>query len=232
MASDTTTLKIAPRDTEGSRANRRMRRSGRVPGVLYGGGEDPISFSVDDRELRHALKQGGAVVELSLDGSTSNAVLKEFQRDPVRGDMWHVDFVRVRMDVAIQTQIVLELTGADDAPGMSEGGVLEQITRELNIEALPGDIPDVITHDVSKLEINDTVHLSDVAAPSGVTFLDDAETVIASVLVPRLEVEPEDAVETETEVIGEGDGDAAEGDASEGDGESGDGGDAGSGDSE
>ena len=237
MASDTTTLKIAPRDTEGSRSNRRMRRTGRVPGVLYGGGEDPISFSVDDRELRHALKQGGAVVELSLDGSTSNAVLKDFQRDPVRGDMWHVDFVRVRMDVAIQTQIVLELTGADEAPGISEGGVLEQTTRELNIEALPGDIPDVVTHDVSALQINDTVHLSDVTAPSGVTFLDDPETVVASVLVPRLEVEPEDAVETETEVIGEGDGDAAEGDASEGDGESGggdsgDGGDAGSGDSE
>lgn len=207
MASDTTTLQIAPRDIDGSRANRRMRRTGRVPGVLYGGGEDPISFSVDDRELRHALKQGGAVVELSLDGTTSNAVLKDFQRDPVRGDMWHVDFVRVRMDVAIQTQIVLELVGADDAPGMSEGGVLEQSTRELNIEALPGEIPDVIEHDVSGLNVNDTVHLSDVKAPSGVTFLDDPETVVASVLLPRLEVET-DAVETETEVVGEGEGEA------------------------
>jgi large subunit ribosomal protein L25 len=233
MASDTTTLTIVPRDIEGSRANRRLRRSGRVPGVLYGGGDEPVSFSVDDRELRHALKQSGAVVELSLDGETANAVLKDFQRDPVRGDMWHVDFVRVRMDVAIQTQVVLELTGADDAPGMAEGGVLEQATRELNIEALPGDIPESIEHDVSGLEINDTVHLSDVTAPAGVTFLDDPETVVASVIVPRLEVETPDEVETETEVVGEGEeGAEAEGDAGgEGSGDSGDG-DSASGDSE
>ena len=215
MASDTTTLNIAPRDTEGSRANRRLRRSGRVPGVLYGGGDEPVSFSVDDRELRHALKQSGAVVELSLDGATSNAVLKDFQRDPVRGDMWHVDFVRVRMDVAIQTQIVLELLGADDAPGMAEGGVLEQATRELTIEALPGEIPESITHDVSGLQINDTVHLSDVTAPAGVTFLDDPETVVASVILPRLEVETDDAVETETEVVGEGEGEALAADGSD-----------------
>ena len=235
MASDTTTLNIAPRETEGSRSNRRMRRAGRVPGVLYGGDQEPLSFSVDDRELRHALRQGGAVVELSLEGQTSNAVLKDFQRDPVRGDMWHVDFVRVRMDVAIQTQVVLELTGADEAPGTSEGGVLEQATRELNIEALPGDIPDVIEHDVSSLEINDTVHLSDVAAPKGVTFLDDPETVVASVIVPRLEVETPDEVETETELVGEGEeGAEAEGEAEgEASGESGDGdGDSASGDSE
>lgn len=208
MASDTTTLNIAPRDVEGSRANRRMRRAGRVPGVLYGGGEEPVSFSVDDRELRHALRQSGAVVELSLDGKTSNAVLKDFQRDPVRGDMWHVDFVRVRMDVAIQTQVVLELVGADDAPGTSEGGVLEQATRELNIEALPGDIPESIQFDASNLEINATVHLSDITAPDGVTFLDDPETVIASITLPRLEVESDDGVETETEVVGEGEGEA------------------------
>ena len=223
MASDTTTLNIAPRDIEGSRANRRMRRSGRVPGVLYGGGEEPLSFSVDDRELRHALRQAGAVVELSLDGQTSNAVLKDFQRDPVRGDMWHVDFVRVRMDVAIQTQIVLELVGAEDAPGTSEGGVLEQATRELNIEALPGEIPESIQFDASSLQVNDTVHLSDVTAPSGVTFLDDPETVVASITLPRLEVETDDGVETETEVVGEGEGEAlaAEGSDAEGQPETG-----------
>jgi len=222
MASDTTTLNIAPRDIEGSRANRRMRRAGRVPGVLYGGGEEPLAFSVDDRELRHALRQSGAVVELALDGQTSNAVLKEFQRDPVRGDMWHVDFVRVRMDVAIQTQVVLELLGADDAPGTSEGGVLEQATRELHIEALPGDIPETIQFDASNLEINATVHLSDITAPEGVTFLDDPETVIASITLPRLEVETDD-VETETEVIGEGEGEAmaAEGSDAEGQPETG-----------
>src|SRR3712207_4409756 len=152
MASDTTTLNIVPREIEGSRANRRMRRSGRVPGVLYGGDGEPVAVSVDDRELRHALRASGAVIELSRDGNTSPAVLKDFQRDPVRGDMWHVDFVRVRMDVAIQTPVVLELVGSDEAPGTSEGGVLEQATRELHIEALPGDIPESIQFDASNLE--------------------------------------------------------------------------------
>ena len=205
---DTTTLNIAPRDIEGSRANRRMRRSGRVPGVLYGGEGEPLAFSVDDRELRHALRAAGAVVELNLDGQTSTAVLKDSQRDPVRGDMWHVDFVRVRMDVAIQTPVVLELVGVEDAPGSIEGGVLEQATREITIEALPGDIPETIQHDVSNLELNATVHLSDVTAPSGITFVDDPQTVIASMTLPRLEVETPDEVETETEVVGEGEGEA------------------------
>ena len=218
MPADTTTLNIATREIEGSRANRRLRRSGRVPGVLYGGDGEPVPFSVDDRELRHALRASGAVIELCLDGNTSPAVLKDSQRDPVRGDMWHVDFVRVRMDVAIQTPVVLELVGAEDSPGATEGGVLAQETRELTIEALPGDIPETIQHDVSGMALNDTLHLSDVTAPSGITFVDDPETVIASMSLPRLEVETPDEVETETEVVGEGEGEAlaAEGAEAEG----------------
>ena len=216
---DTTTLNIAPREIEGSRSNRRLRRSGRVPGVLYGGDGEPVSFSVDDRELRHALRASGAVIELNLDGEKSTAVLKDSQRHPIRGDMWHVDFVRVRMDVAIQTPVVLELIGAEAAPGSVEGGVLEQATRELTIEALPGDIPESVEHDVSKMELNDTLHLSDLTAPSGITFVDDPDTVIASMTLPRLEVETPDEVETETELVGEGE-EPAEGEAAaEGEGE-------------
>jgi len=208
MASnDTTQLSITPRDLEGSRANRRLRRDGRVPGILYGGDGEPVPFSVDSRELRHALNAAGAVVELSLDGKTSPAVLKEYQRHPVRGDMMHVDFVRVRMDVAIQTTVVLELVGAEDAPGTSEGGVLEQTLRELSIEALPGDVPESIQHDASTLESGATVHVSDIKAPSGVTILDDPEAVVATITLPRLEVETEEP-ETETEVVGEGEGEA------------------------
>src|SRR5215213_2737777 len=157
MAKDTTTLEVVARATEGSRANRRLRRSGRVPAVIYGGGADCLPISVDARELRHALHAAGAVIELSLDGETTNAVLKDAQTDPVRGDTWHIDFLRVRMDVAIQSTVTLELTGVEDAPGHSEGGVLEQQLRELQIEALPGDIPENITHDVSAMELNDTL---------------------------------------------------------------------------
>ena len=207
MAKDATTLEVTRREIEGSRANRRLRRSGRIPAVIYGGGDECVAISIDARELRHALQASGAVIELSLDGATTNAVLKDAQWDPVRGDTWHVDFLRVRMDVAIQSTVTLELTGVEEAPGHTEGGVLEQQLRELTIEALPGDIPENVTHDVSKLELNDTVHVSDLTAPSGVTILDDAESVVASMILPRLEVE-EPEVETETEVVGEGEGEA------------------------
>src|SRR3712207_1043454 len=120
----------------------------------------------------------------------------------------HIDFVRVRMDVAIQSVVTLELVGAEDAPGTSEGGVLEQQLRELNVEALPGDIPESVQHDASGLEINATVTVADLTAPSGVTILDDPELVVASITLPRLEVETTDEVETETEVVGEGEGEA------------------------
>jgi large subunit ribosomal protein L25 len=208
MASESTRLNVQPREIEGSRANRRLRRTGRVPAVIYGGDSEPTPVSVDARELRHALQASGAVLELELDGSTQNAMLKDAQTDPVRGDVWHLDFLRVRMDVAIQTTVVLELTGVDEAPGIVEGGVLEQQTRELNIEALPGDVPEVIEHDASGMELNGTLHLSEIAAPKGVTFLDDPEeTVVASITLPRLEVEDTE-VETETAVVGEGEGEA------------------------
>jgi large subunit ribosomal protein L25 len=221
MASDTTTrLDALPRDIEGSRANRRLRREGRVPAVLYGGEGEPVHFSVDARELRHALHGAGAVIELAMEGQTATAVVKDRQVDPVRGDAWHVDFVRVRMDVAIQTTVTLELVGVEDAPGTSEGGVLEQQLRELSIEALPGDVPEAVQHDASTLESGATVTVADLTAPSGVTILDDPEAVVASITLPRLEVEPEDAVETETEVVGEGEGDQPEG-ATEGDADAG-----------
>ncbi|MDQ5808888.1 MAG: 50S ribosomal protein L25 [Actinomycetota bacterium] len=222
MANGSTTLNVTARETEGSRSNRRLRREGRIPAVIYGGGVDPQPISVDARELRHALHAAGAVIELSLDGETTNAVLKDAQADPVRGDTWHVDFLRVRMDVAIQSTVTLELTGAEDAPGTSEGGVLEQQLRELTIEALPGDIPENVSYDVSGLELNGTVHVSDLTAPDGVTILDDPELVVGSITLPRLEVETED-VETETEVVGEGEGEAlaAEGSDAEGQPETG-----------
>ena len=223
--SDSTQLAISTSDLEGSRANRRLRRSGRVPGILYGGEGEPVPFSVDQRELRIALNSSGAVVELGLDGEKTPAVLKEFQRHPVRGDMMHVDFVRVRMDVAIQTPVVLELLGVEDAPGTTEGGVLEQTLRELTVEALPAEVPESVQFDASNLELGATVHVSDLTPPPGATIINDPEEVVASITLPRLEVE-EPEVETETELVGEGE-EGAEGEAAEGaEGEAAEGGDA------
>jgi large subunit ribosomal protein L25 len=226
MASQSTKLSISARDVSNSRATRRLRRAGQVPGVLYGGGADAVPFAVDERELRHALAAQGAVVELQLDGEATSAVLKDAQRHPVRGETLHVDFLRVRLDVAIHAVVALELRGGEDAPGAKEGGVLEHVTREVNIEALPTDIPERLELDVSGMQINDTILLSAVVAPSGVTILDDLEeTVVATLTPPRLQAEldalEEGAIEEETGVVGEGEA-APEADAeaapAEGDG--------------
>jgi large subunit ribosomal protein L25 len=203
MASQTTKLSISPREPEGSRATRRLRRSGRVPGILYGGGAEPLSFSADARELRHALAATGAVLEVSDGGSATPAILKSAQYHPVRGETMHVDLLRVDLNVAIAAVVPLELTGGEDAPGAKEGGVLEQITRELNIEALPNAIPEAIVHDVSGMQINDTITLADVTVPEGVTLLDDPEeTVVATLTPPRIATD-EDDIEEETERVGE-----------------------------
>jgi large subunit ribosomal protein L25 len=203
MASQSTKLSISPRDPEGSRATRRLRRSGRVPGILYGGDGEPLTFSVDARELRHALAARGAVLEVLDEGDAIPAILKSAQYHPVRGETMHVDLLRVNLSVAIAAVVPLELVGGEDAPGAKEGGVLEQITRELNIEALPTEIPESITYDVSGMEINDTVTLSQVTVPAGITLLDDPEeTVVATLTPPRLETET-DELEEETERVGE-----------------------------
>jgi large subunit ribosomal protein L25 len=206
MAQTTTKLEVKSRDAAGSRAARRLRRSGRVPGVLYGGGGDSVGFDADARELRLALAASGAVLDLSLDGGkTTPVVLKEAQRHPVRGETVHIDLLRVRLDEAIHALVPLELTGVDDAPGVKEGGVLEQITRELNVEALPTAIPESIQHDVGEMEIGDTIMLTAVGVPGELTLLDDAEeTVVATLSPPKLQAEAAEEIEAETELVGEG----------------------------
>jgi large subunit ribosomal protein L25 len=209
MASTTTKLSVNSRGAAGSRAARRMRRAGRVLGVIYGGGQDPVGFDADARELRHALARSGAVMDLSVDGGKATpVVLKEAQRHPVRGETMHVDLLRVRLDVVISAVVPVELLGGDEAPGVKEGGVLEQITRELNVEALPTAIPESIEYEIGEMQIGDTIMLSAIAAPEGVTLTDDPEeTVIATLSPPKLQAEVEEEIESETEVVGEGEGD-------------------------
>jgi len=224
MATTTTTkLNVNSRGSEGSRAARRLRRSGRVPGVLYGVGGEPVGFDADARELRVALAGTGAVLDLSVDGKKATpVVLKEAQRDPVRGETIHVDLLRVRLDEAIHAVVPLELVGVDDAPGVKQGGILEQITRELNVEALPTAIPESIVYEVGEMEIGETILLEAIAVPEGVALLDDLEeTVIATLSPPRLQAETAEEIEAETELVGES---GAKGEGSEGEGSEGSGG--------
>jgi large subunit ribosomal protein L25 len=215
MAGTTTKLNVNSRDAAGSRAVRRLRRSGRVPGVLYGGGGESLGFDADARELRLALAGSGAVLDLSIDGSKPTpVVLKEAQRHPVRGETIHVDLLRVNLNEAIHAVVPVELTGVEEAPGVKEGGVLEQITRELNVEALPTAIPESIVHDVGEMQIGETIVLAAVQAPEGVTLLDDLEeTVIATLSPPRLQSEVSEDIEAETEVVGEDGAQAQAGEA-------------------
>jgi large subunit ribosomal protein L25 len=202
-------LVVEERPERGSRATRRLRRDGYVPGVVYGGTDDCISFKVNARVLRAALHDGSALIDLQIGGSEARPVIvKDQQRHPVRGQIVHIDLLQVRLDEKIHSTVAVELAGVDDAPGVKEGGVLEQANRELNIEALPTDIPERIVVDVSGMEVNAVMHLSEIAAPSGVTFLDDPdETIIATITVPSQVVEPE--IEEETALVGEEGAEAA-----------------------
>jgi large subunit ribosomal protein L25 len=207
MAQDRATLKVSQRDTFGSRATRRLRREGLVPGVVYGQGGDARPFQVSARELRVLLSEGHTLLDLELDGSQAvPVVIKEQQHHPVRGDVLHLDFLEVRLDEEIEAEVPIELEGADQAPGVREGGVLEHVTREITVEALPTEIPEQITVDVSEMDINDTINLASVAVPSGVKFMADEpeEITIATLSPPRVEEEPEPELEEETELVGEG----------------------------
>jgi len=214
MASSRSTLKAAPRDDFGSRSSRRMRREGLVPGVVYSGGSEAVPFQVAERDVRNVLSEGAALFDLEIDGSKAvPVVIKDEQHHPVRGSIQHLDLMQVNLKEAIQAEVTIELEGVEDAPGVKGGGVLEHVTREITVEALPAEIPDRIVVDVSTLEINDTLSLAAVTAPEGVTFVAEEleEITIVTVSPPRVE-EAAPEVEEDPELVGEGEGEAAEGD--------------------
>ena len=220
MASARSTLKVAPRAEFGSRTSRRMRREGLVPGVVYSGGSEAKHFQVAEREVRSVISEGAALFDLEIDGGKAvPVVVKDQQLHPVRGSLQHIDLQEVKLDEAIQAEVTIELEGAETAPGVKGGGVLEHVTREITVEALPTEIPDSLTADVSAMEINDTFSLAQISAPEGVTFVaDDLEEVTIVTLSPPRVEEAAPEVEEETELVGEGD---SEGDDA-GDGDSGD----------
>ncbi|MGH3083739.1 MAG: 50S ribosomal protein L25 [Gaiellaceae bacterium] len=221
MAGERVKLEVQQREKRGSADARRLRREGLIPGVLYGRGKAPHPFSVHERELRRALTGPAglhAILDVVLDGQkTSHAsILKDYQQDIISGRLAHLDLQEVRLDEPIEAQVVIELVG--EAAGSIEGGVLSQVTREINVEALPLEVPERIEVDVSSMQMGDTLRLADVAVQEGVTFLDDPEeTVIATVTVPTqiIEPEPEEEELEEGEELVEGE-EAPEGAAEEG----------------
>jgi large subunit ribosomal protein L25 len=228
MAGERTKLVVANREALGSAESRRLRKQGIVPGVLYGTGE-PVAISVEERELRRALTGAGglhAILDVEIDGKGSShaSILKEYQVDPVRGGVTHVDLQEVRLDQAITASVQVQLHGGEDAPGVREGGVLSQPLREVNVEALPLEVPEHIELDVSGMEIGGTIRIGELTAPDGVTILGDPEMVVATITAPTKEVVPEPTEEELAALEAEGEegaeGEEAEGEAAEGAAES------------
>jgi large subunit ribosomal protein L25 len=215
MAGERIRLEVKPRDDAGSAVARRLRAGGMIPGVLYGGGKKAHPFAVEERELRRVLTgEHGlhAILDVVFDGQKTahHAVLKDYQLDPVRPKLLHVDLHEVRLDQVIQTQVAVEPVG--ESPGVKEGGALTLVLREVNVEALPMEVPDRLELDISGMAIGDSLRVSDISAPEGVQLLDDPESVVVTVTPPTKVEEPE-VEEEEEELEGE---EALEGEAEEG----------------
>ncbi|NUR74841.1 MAG: 50S ribosomal protein L25 [Thermoleophilia bacterium] len=227
MAGERVKLMVQNRAVLGSAESRRLRRQGMIPGVHYGR-ERPVAITIAERSLRAALTTSGglnAVLDVVVEGGKAHSsVLKEYQQHPVKGHIIHVDLQEVRLDQPIHATVPLHLHGEPE--GAKEGGVLSQVTNELNVEALPMEVPEHLEVDVSQLQIGDSLRLSSLRVPEGVKLLDDLEeTVLATVTAPMREEEPEPVEGEEVEgEVPEGEAGAeeaaAEGEADAGTGES------------
>jgi large subunit ribosomal protein L25 len=208
MAGERVKLQVQARESRGSAASRRLRSTGLIPGVLYGNGGKAEAFAIEERALRRALTGDHglhAILDVVLEGQqrAHHAVLKDYHLDPTRSRLLHIDLHEVRLDQAIHAQVVVELVGEPE--GAKEGGVLSQVAREVNVEALPMEVPERLELDVSAMVIGDTLRVSDLRAPEAVKLLDEEETVLAT-LTPPTKVElPEELVEEEeaAEIEGE-----------------------------
>jgi large subunit ribosomal protein L25 len=228
MAGERIQLDVKPREDTGSAVSRRLRANGMIPGVLYGAGKNAHPFAVEERELRRVLTGDHglhAILDVVFDGQKTphHAVLKEYQLDPTRPRLLHIDLHEVRLDQLIQTQVAVEAFG--ESPGVKEGGALTLVLREINVEALPMEVPDRLELDISGMTIGDSLRVADVIVPEGVKILDDPEAVVATVQPPTKveepEIEEEEGLEGEEGVEGEAEGEegapTAEGET-EGDG--------------
>jgi large subunit ribosomal protein L25 len=217
---DKVTLVVQPRDTTGSRAARRLRGDGLIPGVLYGHGKQATLFAVDPHELRLALTTPAgrhAVLDVTIEGHkrAHKAIVKDMQLDHVRPAITHLDLQEIRLDETIETTVAIRFEG--EAKGVKSGGMLDESTREVNIRGLVTAIPEHLVLDISELDINDTAKVGDLAIPEGIEILDDAEEVLCSILPPRkaeVGIEGEEAVEaeagaTEPEIVGKGEAEEA-----------------------
>src|SRR5689334_16330814 len=220
MASQSIQMTAQPRPELGSRANKRLRDRGLVPGVIYGHKEAVVPVTLNKKELVGHLNHGAHVFDLAVDGKSEKVLVKEVQYDHLGAEPIHIDFARVSLDEKVEVTVPLELKG--EPKGEEEGGVLQQIVAELEVECLVTDIPDVIRHNVSEMKLDDVLHIKDLKFPAGVVSKQDPDLIVAMVkAIEEEEAAPAaEAAEgaAEPEVIGRKpeEGEAAEGTAGEG----------------
>ena len=223
------TLRAEPRTSTGKGSARQARMKGRVPAILYGRGMDPTPLAVDSKQISHALHtEAGANVLVNLEiegGRRFLTMVREVQRHPVRGTLLHVDFVNTDRDVKTHADVAIHITG--ESQGVREGGVIEHHLWDLHVECLPGDVPEAIEVDITALEVGDSLKVSDLTIPAGVTVLTGEDESVLAVVVPQAreveEAEAAAAAEAAEGAEGEGEGGepGAEGAAGEGSSEEG-----------
>jgi large subunit ribosomal protein L25 len=177
------------RHETGKNVNRRLRIAGLIPGVLYGSATKPVPVSVSPKEIGSILRSKtgeNTLFDLELDGSRRKVILKEFQLEPIKGALLHADFYEVALDKVLQVNVHVELVGTPVGVKV-QGGIVDWVTRELEVECLPADIPEKISVDISALEIGKLVRVSEIQAPAKVTILTEGGIVIAHVVAPRAE---------------------------------------------
>ncbi len=228
-------LNAEVREDMGKGASRRLRRlADQIPAILYGGDKPPQPLTLIRKDLEHALQNEAFyshVLTLHVGKAKEKAILKDLQRHPAKDRVMHADFLRVSDDVAIKINVPLHFVNEETAPGVKEGGVVQHAMTEIEVQCLPGDMPEYIDVDLGELEIGDNVHITDLKLPKGVESValshgEEHDLMVASIMAPQkvevdepVEAEAEGEVEAAGEEAPAGDESAAEGDAGEDAGE-------------
>jgi large subunit ribosomal protein L25 len=198
------------RDTKGKGASRRLRHADKVPAIVYGEGKDPLSITLDHNDIWVKLQQEAFhshILTLAVDGKTDNVIIRDIQYHPYKRRVLHLDFLRIAMNHALQTSVPLHFVNEETAVGVKlQGGLVSHLISEVEIECMPADLPEYIEVDIGELEIDQSLHLSDIKLPTGVTILnldEDHDQAMVSIHKPRAVVDPVDEVETPDEEAGE-----------------------------
>ena len=195
-----TTIVVERREQTGTGPNRRLRQQGNIPAVVYGAGLDPVAIAVPERVVQKLLRDAGenAVFKLQLEGGAQsrNAMVRDIQYEATTGNLVHIDFLRVRMDEVVQVEVPIELEGTP-AGVKNDGGLLDFIMREIEVECLPDRIPNHLSYDVSSMEVGDVIESTDLELPEGVKFVEEEARVIAAVNMPKMTEETEEGEDEE-----------------------------------